>query len=776
MKKQKQTDNYPGRHLKPKAEEKMNDKYKALREELTAYYETANDRAEAFCQRLLPMMDAEYEPGMSACRMKALQYRMISEEITPVLFAENPFYYETGTMGAHCDGARDFRGTRHAGGWTHWRNAHLFIDAGSALADLRHRQGREQLYLICGVYADTNQHFCFNYKPLYKSGLRGLYEKALAQLDGADETERDYLTATAEGLLALRRICDKFASAALSRLNAGANGREREYLLRIADSAAHAPWEAPRTFYEALNMMALLRVAVGALEGVGFNTFGRPDADLLPFYEADIVAGRLTKEEAYDLITRFLLTFDCHYDHDMKMVGYADHELENTYTLGGCDAEGKPVWNDLTEMFLRATREEKIIFPKITCRFSSDSPKDYLDAANLDVINGTSSILYQNDETTVAAFEHYGRTPEEARDYLVTGCWGTLSHGCDKPDGGSYVNILRPFELSVHGLTERIAATGINFETLDGSEDFEGIYAKLIGNCRKLFAARSDIMLKGKGTWSKVDPLPIFSAPLESCLDKRRDYTAGGCKYNDNEFLLVGFPNIIDSLLAIKKLCFEDKRCTFAELLGAVRNNWQGEGAEELRIAATHSPCWGDGNEECRELASRFDDDLYALVCEQVPTIWGGRTQMGHLTYTEIRFWGEKTLATPDGRHSGDYICQGLTPSRLHEIKSVTSVINSLACLDGKRMAGNSVVNIILPPAEGGRMTLDACEAFLRAAAKTALMSLQLNCVSREQLLAAQKKPKEWRHLIVRVCGFSARFTSLSPEWQQEVLTRNFYE
>jgi formate C-acetyltransferase len=145
---------------------------------------------------------------------------------------------------------------------------------------------------------------------------------------------------------------------------------------------------------------------------------------------------------------------------------------------------------------------------------------------------------------------------------------------------------------------------------------------------------------------------------------------------------------------------------------------------------------------------------------------------MGHLTYTEIRFWGEKTLATPDGRFNGDYIAQGISPSRLKKIPAATSVINSLKYIDAAKVGGNSVVNIILP----NKTSLDLCEAFLRAAADSGLQSLQLNCTTREQLLDAQKNPEKYPNLIVRVCGFSAKFTSLSPEWQQEVLTRNFYD
>jgi formate C-acetyltransferase len=190
-----------------------------------------------------------------------------------------------------------------------------------------------------------------------------------------------------------------------------------------------------------------------------------------------------------------------------------------------------------------------------------------------------------------------------------------------------------------------------------------------------------------------------------------------------------------------------------------------------MRLEATRCHGWGDANEDSCALANRFNNDLFTIFTKKEGT-YGGKVHMGHLTYTEIRFWGEKTLATPDGRRSGEYFSQGLTPSRLKRIPCVNDVINSLAALDPSTMAANSVVNIILP----GNIPLDRCEGFLRAAAGTAMQSLQLNCTTREELLDAQKHPENYPDLIVRVTGFSAKFTSLSKEWQNEVITRNFYE
>lgn len=745
--------------------------YTEMREELKNYYWEGTDvKAEAFKEKVYKVLEGLYRDDMTPYEMKALQYKVISDMFEPVIFFESPFYYETGTMWSQCDGSRYIRGVAHAGGWTYGRNSHLFREQDLELYDLRCSQVGEQFYLICGPYNDVTQHFNYDTRPVLKLGLRGLYEKAKKALETATEDEEiQYLNATCDAMLALKKMGEKYAEKAKELLVFAKSDAAKRNLSLIADTAARVPWEKPETFYEAINTYAFMRKAFGALDGVGPNTFGRMDMDLYPFYKSDIEKGIITKEQAYDYVAKFLLTWDMHFDHNTKMVGYADHELENTYVIGGCDLDGKPLYNDLTSMFLRATREETIIFPKITCRYNELSPKEYLDEINTAVINGTSTILYQNDNSTIKAMLKAGKTLEEARDYLITGCWAISGNGIEKIDDGCYVNILRVFETTIHNITERMEKTKLYFKPIDEAESFEEVYKIIFDNFMVLFKERARVVAKGGNIWNKVDPLPIFSSTLQNCIENKKDYTAGGAKYRDSRYELVGFPNVVDSLLAIKKLCFDLGKYTLKDMLKAIRCNW--EGYEDMRIEAMHCPGWGDGSKESCEFAGKFNDDLYALISTLVGT-YGGKIVMGHLTYTEIRFWGEKTLATPDGRFNGDYIAQGISPSRLKKIPSSTAVINSFKYINAENVGGNSVVNIILP----NKVSLDTCEAFLRAAANSGMQSLQLNCTTKEQLLDAQKHPENYPELIVRVCGFSAKFTSLSPEWQQEILTRNFYD
>lgn len=467
-------------------------KYNELRNEIKNYYsKTSYENAKKYLEVGTKKLDELYDKSMSAYDMKVLQYKTITDIMKPVLFENAPFYFETGIISGFSDGARDYRGNKHIGGWTYWRNYHKFTEQDKELWDLTNRQRSELFYLICGAYNDDAQHFLVNYRPIFEKGLKGVYKAAQDALNNTDNAEeKQFFSAVCEGLLCVKKISEKFADKADELLK---EQPDNENLKRISVSARRCPWEKPQNFYEALNTYAFMRKIIGSLEGIGPNSFGRIDMDLLPFYEADIKSGRITKDEAFELISQFLITFDCHYDHDMKMESYADHELENTYVLGGCDKDGKPLFNDLTKMFLQANTDEKIIFPKIKCRFSKNSPKEYLDMIDEPVIHGTSTILYQNDDVTIPALIRSGISEEDAKDYIVAGCWGLSTNCSVRKDDGNYVNILKTFEYEIHNRTDMMKKVGMHFNAIDDAADFEEVYKITCDNINTLFKERNRI-------------------------------------------------------------------------------------------------------------------------------------------------------------------------------------------------------------------------------------------------------------------------------------------
>jgi len=499
------------------------------------------------------------------------------------------------------------------------------------------------------------------------------------------------------------------------------------------------------------------------------NSLGRPDLMLIDLYEQDLQTGRITKPEAYDLICRFLLLGDCLYNKEVTVEKYGDHENEIAFTLGGCDRNGNEVFNDLTRMFLQAHRELNLIYPKPHCRFSSCSNHEYLKLIAEDILSGRGVYSLLNDDCIVEALVRDGKTLADAREYSCTGCWDLVVDSREDNVGGNYFSLARIMEATIHDDDETIRRAEVAIKRIDGAESFTEIYDILVQNSLGVLRGMMEIEGKYGQLWNKAAPAPLNSACSQDCLKKRKDFTAGGQRYNPHAVSLCFFANFLDSLLAIKTICFERKICTLSELLTAVRNNWQG--AESLRQQVLSAPHWGDNRTETTELARQLHEDIYANT-RDIRNERGGNYQLGFWIYREFRFWGEKMKALPDGRCDGDYLAQSLNPSHFRNDQDITTVLQSLSQLDLTKSAANSVVNLVL---DKTGLTTDVIIALLQSFAQLKLQLLQLNCTSREELLDAQKHPELHQNLIVRLCGFSAKFTALSRDWQNEVIARKEY-
>ncbi|MBO5198329.1 MAG: hypothetical protein J6B85_07405 [Lachnospiraceae bacterium] len=729
--------------------------YDRIRRQLSDFYfGSLPGMAERMRERVFRTMD-EYDAaheGESAYCLKAKLYETIAGMIQPVMFEDIPFYFETGVLVAHSDG-RYNRGGNHANGWLYLRNEHLFRDIDPYAYEV-YRKNRGSLYSQTGTYVDI-MHMGLPMRKLFRVGLKGICEEILtARKDHVTQEEKEFLACALAGIQALHTMQMKFARAA-----------EEKGMCELSQIAGRIPWEAPQTLHEGLCAMAFLRKALGAIEGVGFNSFGRVDQLLGPLYERDLEKG-VREEDMLDLVSRFLLIWDCTLDRNKKLETGYEYELENTLTLGGCDENGEQVFNGVTRLFLAAREKLDILYPKMMLRYGSDSPEEYLSMISEPLVNGKSFSLYENDDAIIPALIQAGVERCDAVNYVVGGCWDVLTPDVSIKFSGEYLNILKPLEWAIHNKTQLMQENELYFEPLENLESFEELYTRYVGYVRRLLVRKAAPMSRGSREWHKVNPTCALSALMETCIPKRRDITEDGGKYNRECVYFSGFSEVVDSLLAIKKFCFEEKRCTIAELFEACRQNWPDE---VLRERAVHLCSYGDGSEESSRLAGRLFDDLYE-ISRDLPTAYGGAFRIGFNQYVEIIQWGKTTAATPNGRKDGDYICQGLTPSRLQKAVSAADILSSLRYMDMKKCAGNASLTITLP---AGRLNKELMVVLFRAVAKSGIQGLQPNCINREELLKAQADPEHYQHLIVRVCGFSAPFVLLPPAYQEEILTRS---
>lgn len=712
----------------------------------------------------------QFHKNDNSYQLKAFQYKTIADGFEPTLFADIPFYFEMGTKNSFSDGTIT-RG-EHPGGWTFAHNINILTDNNSKEFEQYQLRKSSRLYCICGPRIET-MHYGFPYENVFEKGLCGIYDEAKDALNRCTKSdEKHFIESALTGLETMKLISEKFSKKARELLKYAKTPDEIKNLTLIAENAAKVPWEKPSTFCQGLSAIAFLRDVAGSLEGIGISSLGRPDKYLYELYENDIKSGRLTKDEAYDLICKFLLIWDCRHDRDKEFQGGAEHELECTLELGGCDDDGKAIANELTLLFINAYEALNCIYPKFQCRFSSESPRWYIKRISADICKGRSNYLLANDDTLIPALVKSGKSLEDARKYIVSGCWDIFCDGLEHRPGGEYLTLIRPMEWALYGKEHKdmtgssCADYGIDCIKLKGNETFEQLYACILANIDKLVKSKTDDNNRGLELFTKADPLSLYSICMKEPLLRLKDIHNGGAKYAPGSIYYVGFANLADSLMALKNVCYDKKLYTLTEVIDALKNNWQGY--EKIRSALMKSPYFCDGSHKSEAFCKKLNDDLCKIALKY-HTITGERFDPAYLVYVEFMHYGAVSGATPDGRFAGDMLSHGIGPGRNREISSLTDVVNGAASI-GLDKVVNSIVNIVVP--DKG-MSPDLIADMIYAFGKSGLESIHLNCISREELIEAQRHPEGKDHLIVRVCGFSAKFTSLSKKWQDEFINRN---
>ena len=753
--------------------------YTALRAQLRAFYpdechgkckDPAFDVSDAAIRAEVTAY-ADAHPDYDALDLRRECYRAMRRHFRPFLFSESPFYFEAGVNGGWVMGINPSRVVNSLCA-KFYKEKGLVPDEAFRVKGERNRQ---RYSLCCGPFVDDMHHIPA-FHTVFAKGFKGVRDAtaaALAACPADDPLGRKELETALEGLDAIHDLQLAFADAAERRLaecgRAGARpSRERKWLERIAKSARRCPWEPPRTFFEGLNFLWFMREIPSYVDGLASFALGRPDAWLIGLYRKDLADGTLTEAEARDLVARWLVVADCHLDTAREIDAYSDQEAEIPVTLGGCDADGRPVWNELTEMFLDAHLACGCVFPKLHVRYGADSPQAYLERIGAMLCAGHCVFSMFNDDITVPVFVRHGIPLERARDYCGCGCWDPNVDSVTDVDDANYMSPLRVLEAMIHRDPEADARACVRFDPIDGAQSFEEVKRIFMANFLRFFRDTcSDYIRYGRSA-AQVFPHPAYSACLEGCLENRRDTTDGGTRFHPRMMTLAFTANVVDSLCAIDKVCFRDKIATLPEFLDAVRANWAGPRGEELRRAALGAPYWGDDSAESnglqRWIFETVADNLDGLRNDQ-----GSPFMLAAWIYREFLLWGLQTKATPDGRRDGEALAQGFAPSEQRCKVGITTVTSAIASVPHERL-GASNANLAF---EKEDMTPELFAAVFRAFAKSRAHLLQPNCHSVGDLLDAQAHPERHQDIIVRVCGFSARFVSLSKRWQDEVIARH---
>jgi pyruvate-formate lyase len=567
---------------------------------------------------------------------------------------------------------------------------------------------------------------------------------------------------------ACRESCEAvLVYASRYREAARAAGREAE-----AGILERVPEHPARTFHEALQaywiVYCLVTLEMGGCCPGGGLGLGRPDQFLYPYYRADLEAGRLTRDEALELMEIFLLGFR-HVDY------YTGHQIftpGSQGSLGGVTPAGMEAFNELTELILEASLRIAMPAPYLSVRLHRDAPERAWEAA-ANYIAGGLGFPIVNDGVLIPAFLRHGRSLEDARDYICSCCYENTIPGREAfHPNGCYLNLPFVLELALNEgrslLTgERLGPATPPLESFASLDDvlqaFETQLSRVADALVGLVNAVDESHSEGRR-------YPLMSCFMDACIERGRDVCEGGALYNLTGCIVAGLPNVVNSLAALRRRVFVEGRVSRADLRAALAADFQG--FEHVRHELLTAPKWGNGDPQADDLASVVTEMLYERFAHRV-NARGGRWQLALYSFAANYALGAYVGASADGRRARELLTRNLNPSWGTDRDGPTSVLRSLSAMDFTKFPDGSALDLVFDPgplaSEAGRREF---AAFLKGFVDLGVMQMQISMVDAQTLLDARENPAQYPHLMVKVAGYSARFVDLSDQEQDELIGR----
>jgi formate C-acetyltransferase len=531
----------------------------------------------------------------------------------------------------------------------------------------------------------------------------------------------------------------------------------RDFLLRYASIAEKAGRtdlaqmlaflsdHAPETLHQALELGLLYR-ELQEIEGEWVRSMGIFDRMYRPFYEADLTAGRLTEAEAEDLLAAYFSRF---------LVQSQGRDNGTPFCFGGLLPESEEDGcNGLTRLAWKVFRDLGRIDPKFSLRINSKTPDDVLYFAAECIKEGKTSMVLANESVARKMFLRHGKDPADLANFIPVGCYEPTIMGKEL---SCTMTVLFNFA----GLFRELFA-----DSVFSPAAFDDVLGKYLELQKNELAHCMELTNRLEKDWNRVQPSPLLSGTMDDCMARGLDVSQYGTKYASSGIMCAGIGTAADSLAAIRRLVFEEKRVSFSALGVILRSGWKDH--EELRLlAAKRMPKWGNGEEMVDSLA----ETIVHAAGEQIlhtPNAKGGSYQMGLWSIDWCYIFGRETEATPDGRHCGDPLSRNTGSTTACDNEGVAGLIDSVSKLDHTYFADGGVLDVMLSPhSVSGEAGSELIVRLIRTFFARGGMFIQFNVLSPELLRAAQKEPEKYRNVQIRLCGWNVRFIDLSPEVQE---------
>ena len=645
----------------------------------------------------------------------------------------------------------------------------------------------EHIIQSSGGFAKNGHHMCHvapDYAKLLSCGIASIrteVEAKLAALDLSVMGEMDKYHWYKSVLIcydAVLEFADRYADLAAELAKKESNAQRRAELEKISEVCRNVPRKPACSFREAIqSIWFLFLTCMIEAWGAGMS-LGRVDQYLYPYYINDINNGVITEEEAHELLCLLLIKMNGVVNPQSEVVStfLGGYPVMQGLTLGGVTREGKDAVNELSYLFLEAERNVGLSAEDLVIRVSNANPAEFM-IKSCEVAKALRGKLkFVSDTTTIQSMLYNGLSPEDARDYISTGCHNPTVPALSHDIGGVTFNYALIMELALNNGVSRMTGKRIGPETGDP------INFKSMDDVMDAFYKQFEAVMQYAFLYKNVDmqlfsqiPVPLVSSFYPPCLESGHDMYDGGTPYMTHTTSLGGAPNIGDSLAAIKKVVFEDKKITMSQLIDALDNNF--EGAEDIRYMLSKAPKFGNDDDYVDDLVREVVYRASSYV-EKHKTFRGRKSRTAAVAMTANIPLGSMVGALPDGRKAGEPLSEGgISPYQGRNVSGVTATLRSIAKLDQVKLTNGSILNVRI--SSDAFKDADKIKVFAEMVKTYCAIGgnlVQFNFASNKTLRDAQAHPENYRDMLVRVATYSAYFVELSPNLQDDIISRTEFE
>lgn len=553
-------------------------------------------------------------------------------------------------------------------------------------------------------------------------------------------------------------------------------------LIRMAENAERVPGEPARDFWEACQSQWFTQMFSRIEQKTGTTiSNGRMDQYFFPYYEKDVEAGILTEDKAMELLECMWVGMAEFIDMYISPTGGAFNEGYahwEAVTVGGQTPDGRDATNDLTHLILKSKREFPLHYPDLAARIHSRSPESYLWDVAETIKDGSGFPKLINDEEIVPLYVSKGATFAEAYDYAVSGCTEARMPNRDTyTSGGAYINFAAAVEMVLrNGRMKKYGDQPLGVETGDPTafqtwDEFWDAYVQQHLLFLKTAFHQQYLINKIRAT-SFAQPMgsAMHDLCMKHCIDLHQEQIPEGINLGYFEYM--GLGTVVDSLSAIKKLVFEDRKLTMQQIIDAVDANF--EGHEDVAALLRSAPCYGN-NDPYADAIGREIDRISVEFGGKYSKDLGMHNDVRYVPFTSHVPFGKVVSALPNGRKEFTPLSDGSSASHGADVNGPTAILlsNYNTKNYGMRDRAARMLNIkFTPKCIEGEQGTEKLVSFIRTMCDLKIWHVQFNVINRETLIAAKKDPQKYRNLIVRIAGYSAYFVDLSPDLQDDLIAR----